>query len=81
MSALSRRPEITRAVKINTCIHVGWTKLNGANVVCVVVLKHDFGRGRGGVLVKVSDLGSKGHGFDPRAVPKSECMFVNIYHY
>jgi len=28
-----------------------------------------------------ADLGSKGPGFDPRAVPKSECMFVNIYHY
>jgi len=34
-----------------------------------------------GVVVRVSDLGSKGPGFDPRAVPKSECMFVNIYHY
>jgi len=34
-----------------------------------------------GVVVSVSDLGSKGPGFDPRAVPKSECMFVNIYHY
>jgi len=27
----------------------------------------------------LSDLGSKGPGFNPRAVPKSECMFVNIY--
>jgi len=26
----------------------------------------------------MSDLGSKGSGFDRRAVPKSECMFVNI---
>jgi len=25
-------------------------------------------------------VGLKGPGFDPRAVPKSECMFVNIYH-
>jgi len=37
------------------------------------------GRG-GGVVVRVSDLGLKDPGFDPRAVPKSECMFVNIYH-
>jgi len=37
--------------------------------------------GVGGVVVRVSDLGSRGPGFDPRAVPKSECMFVNIYHY
>jgi len=29
----------------------------------------------------VSDLGSKDPGFDPRLAPKSECMFVNIYHY
>jgi len=35
----------------------------------------------GEVVVRVSDLGSKGLGFDPRAVPNSECMFVNIYHY
>jgi len=35
----------------------------------------------GGVVVSVSDLGLKGPGFDPRAVQKSECMFVNIYHY
>jgi len=35
----------------------------------------------GGVVTRVSDLGSKGPGFDPRTVPKSECMFVNIYHY
>jgi len=34
-----------------------------------------------GVVVSVSDLGSKGPGFDLRAVPKSECIFVNIYHY
>jgi len=40
-----------------------------------------LGGGSGGVVVKVSDLGSKGPGFDPRMVPKSECMFVNIYHY
>jgi len=32
----------------------------------------------GGVVVTVSDLGSKGPWFDPWAVPKSECMFVNI---
>jgi len=32
-------------------------------------------------VVSMSGLGSKGPGFDPRAVPKSECMFVNIYHY
>jgi len=38
-------------------------------------------RTHGGVVVRVSDLGSKGPGFDPRVVPKSECMFVNIYHY
>jgi len=37
--------------------------------------------GAGGVVVRVSDLGSKGPGFDIRAVPKSECMFVSIYHY
>jgi len=37
--------------------------------------------GVGRVVVRVSDLGSKGPGFDPRAVPKSKCMFVNIYHY
>jgi len=35
----------------------------------------------GGVVVSVSDLGLKGPGFDPQAVPKSECMFVNIYLY
>jgi len=35
----------------------------------------------GGVVVTVSDLGSKGSGFDPPAVPKSESMFVNICHY
>jgi len=29
-------------------------------------------------VVRVSDLGSKGPGFDPRVVPKSECMFVNL---
>jgi len=33
------------------------------------------------VVVRKSDLGSKGPGFDPRAVPKSECKFVNINHY
>jgi len=33
------------------------------------------------VVVRVADLGSKGPGFDPRAVQKSEYMFVNIYHY
>jgi len=27
---------------------------------------------------RVSDLGSKGPGFDPRTVPKSECMFVVV---
>jgi len=27
-------------------------------------------------VVRLSDLESKGPGFDPRAVPKSECMFV-----
>jgi len=42
---------------------------------------HFFGGGGGRVAVRVSDLGSKGPGFDPRVVPKSECMFVNIYHY
>jgi len=26
-------------------------------------------------VVSVSDLGSKGPGFDPQTVPKSECMF------
>jgi len=36
--------------------------------------------GGGGVVVRVSDLGSKGPGFDTRAVPKSEYTFVNIYH-
>jgi len=35
----------------------------------------------GRVVVRMSELGLKGPGFDPRAVPKSECMFVNIYHY
>jgi len=30
-------------------------------------------------VVSVSDLGSKGLGLDPRALPKSESMFVNIY--
>jgi len=30
---------------------------------------------------RVSDLGLKGPGFDARAMPKSEYMFVNIYHY
>jgi len=34
--------------------------------------------GGSGVVVRLSVLGSKGPGFDPRAVPKSECMFVNI---
>jgi len=33
------------------------------------------------VVVRASDLGSKGTGFDPRAVPKSEFMFMNIYCY
>jgi len=37
--------------------------------------------GGGGVVVRLFDLGSKGLGFDPRAVPKSECMFENIYRY
>jgi len=32
-------------------------------------------------VVRVSDLGSKGPGFDSLAVPKSECMFANVYHY
>jgi len=27
------------------------------------------------------NLGSKGPRFDPRVVPKSECMFADIYHY
>jgi len=37
--------------------------------------------GGGGVVVRMSDLGSKGSGFDPRTVPKSERLFVvNIYH-
>jgi len=27
------------------------------------------------------DLGSTGPGFDPRVVPKTESMFVNIYQY
>jgi len=31
-------------------------------------------------VVSVSNLGSKGPGYDPRAVPKSECMLVNICH-
>jgi len=31
-------------------------------------------RRSGEVVVRVSDLGSKGPGFDPRVVPKSECM-------
>jgi len=30
-------------------------------------------------VVRVSDFGSKGSGFDPRVVPKSECTSVNIY--
>jgi len=29
----------------------------------------------------MSDLGSKGPVFDPRAVSKIECIFVNIYNY
>jgi len=37
--------------------------------------------GGSGIVVRVSDLGLKDSGFDPRAVPKSECMFINIYHY
>jgi len=37
--------------------------------------------GGGGVVVSVSDLGSKNPWFDPQAVPKSERMFVNIYFY
>jgi len=32
-------------------------------------------------VVRLSELGSKGPEFDPRVVPKSESMFVNIYHY
>jgi len=39
------------------------------------------GQGGGRIVVRMFDLGSKGFGFDPRSVPKSECMFVNIYHY
>jgi len=35
----------------------------------------------GGVVVRAFDLGSNGAGFDRRVVPKSERMFVNIYHY
>jgi len=35
----------------------------------------------GGIVVRVSDLGLKGPMIDTRVVPKSECMFVNIYHY
>jgi len=56
-------------------------------VVCLVSLLDEAGthlptpREGGGVVVSASDLESKGPGFDPRAVPKSECMFVNIYHY
>jgi len=34
------------------------------------------GVGGGGVVVMMSDLG-----FDPRMVPKSDCIFVNIYQY
>jgi len=33
------------------------------------------------VVVRVSDLALKSPGFDLQVVPKSECMFVNIYHY
>jgi len=45
------------------------------------VNKQNTKREEGGVVVRVSDLGSKGPGLDARAVPKSECMFVNIYRY
>jgi len=34
-----------------------------------------------GAEVSVSDLGSKSPRFDPRAVPKRECILVYIYHY
>jgi len=52
------------------------TILTDVRSVCLsVCLSH------GGVVVRVSDLGSKGPGFDPWVVPKSECMFVNICHY
>jgi len=44
-------------------------------------VKYTILEGGGGVVVRVSDLGTKGPGFDPWAVPKSECMFVNICHY
>jgi len=40
-----------------------------------------LGKGGGGVVVSLSDLGSIGLGFNPWAVPRSEFMFVNIYHY
>jgi len=38
----------------------------------------------GEVVVKVSDMGSKGPGFDPWVMPKSECMIpllINVLCY
>jgi len=58
-----------------------WVPEQTSNVNVVVKRHSRLVGGSGGVMVIVSDLESKGPGFDPRAVPKSECMFVNIYHY
>jgi len=53
---------------------LGKTTLQNGHSMCPA------GSDTGGVVVRVSDLGLKGPGSDPRAVPKSECMFVNIYY-
>jgi len=63
----------------------GWmtaTNINFQLQPLIPLTQRDVVSLRGGsVVVRVSDLGSKDPGFDPRAMPKSECMLVNIYHY
>jgi len=62
-----------RAVRRYCWLAVG---LNLVYYLSAVILTYWWSSG-----YRVSDLGSKSPGFDPRAVPKCECMFVNIYHY
>jgi len=60
------------------CIwYISYTDIT--NLICAIQAL-EFMAG-GGVVVSISDLGLKSPGFDPRVLPKSVCMFVNIYYY